>query len=122
MITVTADTRQATRYLRAVRRRAIPKAIKRATDEVGHELAKPGGIIQRDRNKHFVKRRSISANVLRVEAARVANGRVKPTVVIVSANDILSAPRIRRWSLTARRLLPKTLRGALQRELAKAGL
>lgn len=129
MIAVTGETGRATRRLRTIRRRAIPAAIKRATDEVGRELAKPHGLIQREWNRRFVvKRPSFPASVLRVRKARVANGRVaKPTVVVnVSADAFLKAPRIRRqWSLVgpiraARRQLPGALRAALRREIAKA--
>ena len=112
---MTVETRRALRQLQRIRRRAIPYAAKRAQDDVGRELAKPHGLIQRAWDRQFdVRRRTFPARVLRVRRARVQGERVSPTKVVSIAADELLSDQLRggtRRPRTGRALLLPARRG-----------
>ena len=115
MIEITADIRKLERDLARIRRRAIPFALKRATDETGQRLAGSKGIIQREWNRAFSPRRkTFPGAIIRVRRAFVdrARGRIsRPTRVINlesgGINDIL------RDQLEGRTRRPKKSRALL---------
>ena len=76
MIEVRADIERFERDLRRIRRRSIPFALKRATDDAGRRLVGPNGLIQRAWNRVFnTKRKGFPGRVLRVRRAFVNRSR-----------------------------------------------
>ena len=116
MIGLTADTPALLRELGRIRSRAIPFAVKRATDAVGGALAARAGLIQREWDRTFaVRRRTFPSRVLRVRRARVTGDRVsRPTRVVNIAADELLADQLRggvREPRRGRQLLLPAARG-----------
>ena len=85
MIEMSADIRRLERELRRIRRKSVPFALKRATDDVGKRVAGTKGILQEEWNRVFNERRKTFPGVfIRVRRAFVTNGRVTKHTRVIS--------------------------------------
>lgn len=125
MIEMTADIRGLTRELRRIRRKSVPFALKRATDDVARQVAGTKGLLQKEWNRTFNERRRTFPGVfIRVRRAFVSRGRVtKPSRVIstgpAATEEILLDQikgRTRRPKRSRALLIPNRVRGRKPRK------